>query len=180
MYIYTNFVIICQNILHILIFHSIIISISTKETILDNFDINKLTNGKSKNIKIGELSPEIIGILNLDIKPQDIYVWSPRILEHCEKHKNEYSSPTAYNNAIKSIPLIISNPDFIGRHSNGNLSYIKRLEDISLVGIQVIKGNEKGNLLFRTIYPITEDKLEHNLRINKYISLNNQHKKESS
>lgn len=134
---------------------------------MKKLDINKISKGKSKNIKIGELSQEVIDILNLDLNPQNINIWSTRIEEHCEKHKDEYSSPSAYNQAITSIPLIIEEPDYIGLHKNGNIQYIKKLDDISLVGIQIIKGN--GNLLFRTIFPITEDKLNYSIKNGKYI-----------
>lgn len=134
---------------------------------MKKLDINKISKGKSKNIKIGELSQEVINLLDLDLKPQNINIWSTRIEEHCEKHKDEYSSPSAYNQAITSIPLIIENPDYIGLHKNGNIQYIKKLNDISLVGIQIIKGN--GNLLFRTIFPITEDKLNYSIKNGKYI-----------
>ena len=137
---------------------------------MQDFDIYKIGKGKSTNIKIGELIEKVINILDLDLSPQNINIWSARIEEHCEKHKNEYMSPSNYNQAIKSIPLIIKEPDYIGLHSNGNILYIKRLNEISLVGIKIIKGN--NGLLFRTIFPITEDKLEHNIRIGKYIPFN--------
>lgn len=136
---------------------------------MDELDICKLSTGKSRNIKIGELTQDVIDMLDLNLKPQNISIWSPRIREHCEKHKNEYSSPNAYNQAIKSIPDIIQNPDYIGLHTNGNIQYIKRLDDISLVGIKIIKGDK--NLLFRTIFPITEDKLKyyiHKQKVYKY------------
>lgn len=125
-------------------------------------EINKIMK-KNENIKIGELSEEVIKLLSLNCKPQNIYLWGARIEEHCEKHKSEYSSPTAYNEAIKNIPQIISNPDYVAINSkNGNVQYIKRLTDISLVGIKITRGN-KG-LLFRTIFPITESKLNFNIK----------------
>lgn len=130
-------------------------------------DLQKLNRGKSKNIKIGELSKEVIEILNLDLKPQNINIWSNRIDEHCKKHKSEYASATNYYQAIESIPLIIHSPDYVGVHPNGNIQYIKRLNEISLIGIKITKGN--NGLLFRTIFPITEDKLEHNIRTGKFI-----------
>lgn len=137
---------------------------------MGELDINKLAKGRSRNIKIGELSEEVIKALGLDLKPQNITIWSTRIQEHCEKHKADYESSTNYNQAVKSIPLIIQNPDYVSIHKpSGNIQYIKRLNEISLVGIKVIKGN--NGLLFRTIFPITEDKLEHNIRTGKYISL---------
>lgn len=131
---------------------------------MKDLDLLSLGNGASKNYKIGELSTAVINTLGLDLKPQNIYVWTPRIQEHCEKHKSEYSSPEAYYRAINSIPEIIRNPDFVGQHSNGNIQYIKKLDDISLVGVKLVRQN---GLLFRTIYPITEDKLEHYLRAQK-------------
>lgn len=130
-------------------------------------DINKLNRSKSKNIKIGELSQEVIDLLNLDLKPQNINIWSTRIQEHCEKHKEEYSTPSAYNQAVSFIPTIIENPDYVGLHKNGNIQYVKKLDDISLVGIQILKGS--GHLLFRTIYPISEVKLNNFLKSGKLI-----------
>lgn len=137
---------------------------------MKKIDINTLNKGKSKNIKIGELSKDVIELLNLNLKPQNINIWSTRIEEHCEKHKKEYSSPASYNQAINSIPLILSQPDYVGLHKNGNIQYVKKLDDISLIGIQIIKGS--GDLLFRTIFPISEIKLEHALKSGKLIPFN--------
>lgn len=137
---------------------------------MQKLDIYELSKGKSKNIKIGELSQEIIDILQLDLKPQNINTWSTRIAEHCEKHRYEYDNPSNFNQAVSCIPLIIKEPDYVGIHSNGNIQYIKRLNEISLVGIKIVKGN--GGLLFRTIFPITEDKLNYNIKIGKFIPLN--------
>lgn len=134
---------------------------------MKELNIIKLSKGKSKNVKIGELTKEVIDILNLDLKPQNITIWSTRIEEHCTKHKHEYSSPNAYNQAIKSIPIILENPDYIGIHKNGNIQYVKKLDDISLVGIKILKNN--GNLLFRTIFPISETKLNNSLKSGKLI-----------
>jgi hypothetical protein len=135
----------------------------------EKLDINKLCKGKSKNIKIGELTQEVIDALNLNLKPQNINVWSTRIPEHCEKHKQDYSTPNSYNQAIQNIPLILKEPDYVGIHKNGNIQYIKRLDDISLVGIQILKGS--GNLLFRTIFPISEAKLKNFIKSGKFVSL---------
>lgn len=133
-------------------------------------DINKLTNGNiNNNIKIGELNIDVIKLLSLDLNPQNIYLWPSRLEEHCSKHKDEYSSPQSYYKAIESIPEILDFPDYVGLHSNGNILYIKKIDDISLVGLKVLK--KSGGLLFRTIYPITEDKLKSNIRSGKYIKL---------
>ncbi len=137
---------------------------------MDELNIRKLSKGKSKNIKIGELSQNVIDLLQLNLKPQNINLWSARIEEHCEKHKEEYTSPNSYNQAVKSIPLIISEPDYVGLHNNGNIQYIKRLDDISLVGIQIVNGG--GGLLFRTIFPISEVKLENSIKSGNFIPYN--------
>ena len=54
---------------------------------MQELDIYKISKGKSKNIKIGELSKEVIDILQLNLNPQNINIWSTRLEEHCEKHK---------------------------------------------------------------------------------------------
>lgn len=137
---------------------------------MKEFNILEMSQNKSKNIKIGKLTQNVINTLHLDLKPQNINIWSTRIQEHCSKHKNDYSNVEAYEQAIKSIPLIISNPDYVGIHKNGNIQYIKKLNDISLVGIQIINGN--GGLLFRTIFPITEAKLNNSIKSGKFIKIN--------
>ena len=137
---------------------------------MKELNIHKLSKGKSKNIKIGELSKDVIDILELDLNPQNINIWSTRIQEHCEKHKDDYSSPSAYNQAVKSIPLILKEPDYVGLHKNGNIQYVKSLDDISLVGIQILKGS--GHLLFRTIFPISETKLNNSIKSGKLIPFN--------
>ena len=137
---------------------------------MEELDINEINSPKSKNIKIGELSKEVIETLNLDLSPQNINIWSTRLQEHCEKHKAEYSTTNSYYQAISSIPEIIKNPDYIGIHKNGNIQYVKRLDDISLVGIQIIHGG--GNLLFRTIYPISETKLQNSIKSGKLLPFN--------
>lgn len=134
---------------------------------MEELNIDKLNKSKSKNIKIGELSKEVINLLRLDLNPQNINIWSTRIQEHCEKHKNEYSSTSSYNQAIKSIPIILKEPDYIGLHKNGNIQYVKRLDDISLIGVQILKGS--NNLLFRTIFPISEIKLNNCIKSGKLI-----------
>lgn len=137
---------------------------------MEKLDLKQINENKSKNIKIGELTQAVIDTLKLDLKPQSISLWASRLEEHCEKHKDEYSSLDAYYNAIQFIPEIITNPDYVGLHSkNGNLQYIKKLDDISLVGIKIIKG--KNNLLFRTIFPITQDKLNYYIHSGKVIPL---------
>ena len=86
------------------------------------------------------------------------------------EEETKYFTVTQYNQAIKNIPMIIKEPDYVGLHKNGNLQYVKKLNDISLVGIQILYGNH--NLLFRTIFPISEEKLQNSIRSGKFIPLN--------
>ena len=139
---------------------------------MQELNLSKINKSNSKNIKIGELNSKVIEILGLDLKPQNINIWPTRLQEHCEKHKNEYSSPNAYNQAIRLIPEILKNPDYIGLHKNGNIQYVKKLDDISLIGIQILKGS--GHLLFRTIFPISEVKLKNSIKSGKLIPFKNE------
>lgn len=41
---------------------------------MKELNINQLCKTYSKNIKIGELSQEVIDLLNLDLNPQNIYM----------------------------------------------------------------------------------------------------------
>lgn len=136
---------------------------------MNKLDISELNNNKSKNKKIGELSQKVIDTLNLNMKPQNIYLWGNRIDEHCQKHKDEYSSPEAYYEAVQSIPEIIEKPDYVGIHKNGNIQYVKQYNDISLVDIRIIKSD--NSLLFRTIYPISEAKLNNNIKQGKLFKM---------
>ena len=133
---------------------------------MDKLDFTKLNNNnKSKNIKIGELSQEIINTLHLNLKPQNIYLWENRVMEHCKKHEAEYSSPQAFVEAVERIPETITDPDYVGIHKNGNIQFVKRYSDISLVGVKIIKSD--NSLLFRTIYPISESKLKNSIKNGK-------------
>lgn len=134
---------------------------------VEKFDNLEKLKKYNQNIKIGELTQKTIEILELDYKPQNIYLWGPRIEEHCEKHKKEYLSEKNFYEAVQNIPEIIKNPDYVGIHTkNGNVQFIKELSEISLVGVKVMHGN-KG-LIFRTIFPLTRDKVEHNIRMGAY------------
>ena len=136
---------------------------------MDKLDISKLNNNKSKNTKIGELSQEIIDILHLDLKPQNIYLWESRVLDHCKKHESEYSTYQDFIDAIESIPEIIRKPDYVGIHKNGNIQFIKKYNDISLVGVKIIKSD--NSLLFRTLYPITESKIKNGIKKGKLFKM---------
>ena len=119
----------------------------------DKLDLENLQKNK-KSVKIGELSQEVIDILNLDMKPRNIYMWPDRLM-HCEKHKDDFASEAEYYKSMESIPSIIKNPDFVGIHPNNKgIFYIKKIDSNCLVGITM------DSLLFRSMYPIKESKLD--------------------
>lgn len=119
----------------------------------------------SKSIKIGELTLNVIDILNLDVKPRNIYMWSDR-LNHCDKHKNDFSSEKEYIKSLENIPSIIKEPDYVGVHSNNKgIFYIKKIDSNCLVGITM------DSLLFRSMYPIKESKLNNYIKQGKVFPL---------
>lgn len=131
---------------------------------MDELNIDCLKD--KKKIKIGELTPEVIEILNLNDKPRNITMWADR-LEHCEKHKKDFSSEEDYYNTIKSIPSIVQNPDYVGLHPDGkSIQYVKKITENCIVGITT------NSLSFRTLYPIKESKLEYYLEANRIKPLN--------
>ena len=127
-------------------------------------NLNELQNA-TKSIKIGELTTDVINVLGLNSKPRNIYMWPDRLI-HCEKHKADFSSEQEYYESMENIPEIIKNPDYVGLHSNNKgFFYIKRLNNNCLVGITM------DSLLFRSMYPITEGKLNSYIQKGKVFPL---------
>lgn len=124
-----------------------------EENMLDlNFD----NNGKNK-VKIGELTQDIIDLLGIQRKPCNIVMWAER-LKHTEKHKINFKTEEEYNEAIKNIPNIIKEPDYVGLHPTDNsIQYIKQISKLMLVGIRM---KPEGEISYRTAYPITESQLK--------------------
>lgn len=119
----------------------------------------------TKSIKIGELTQDVIDILNLNANPRNIYMWSDR-LNHCEKHRYDFPSEEEYLRSLENIPSIIQNPDYVGLHSNNKgIFYIKKLDSNCLVG------NTMDSLLFRSMYPIKEGKLQNYIKQGKVFPL---------
>lgn len=123
-------------------------------------DLNSYKNGKNK-IKIGELTQEVIDLLNIGRKPCNIVMWQER-LKYTEKHKFNFKIEEEYQEAIKNIPNIIKNPDYVGLHPNDNsIQYIKQVNRLMLVGIRI---RQEGEISYRTAYPITESQLKDYIR----------------
>lgn len=128
-------------------------------------------NGKTK-IKIGELTQEVIDLLNIDRKPCNIVMWAER-LKYTEKHKVNFNTEEEYKEAIRNIPNIIKNPDYVGLHPTDNsIQYIKEINKIMLVGIRI---KPEGEISYRTAYPITESQLKDYIRKRRVVKLCNQH-----
>lgn len=126
-------------------------------------DINKMQDNK-QILKIGELTPNIINILELSQKPRNIKFGYDRI-SHCQKHLNDFKNIESYNKSMEQIPNIISHPDYISFNtSNSSIEYIKRIDELTLVAIRL---KSKGDLFLRSIYPISESKLQNGIRLNR-------------
>lgn len=131
---------------------------------MNRLDIKRMKNCK-QILKIGELTEEIINILNINEKPRNIKFAYDRI-QHCEKHKKEFKDNQSYEKSMEKIPLIINEPDYVGYNTkNNSIEYIKRLDDLTLVAIRI---KTKGDLFLRSIYPISEVKLKNKIISKEY------------
>ena len=130
---------------------------------MEKLDINKLQN-KRQILKIGELTQEIIDLLQINEKPRNIKIAYDRI-SHCNNHKRDFKSEQSYNKSMKLLPYIIKNPDYVGYNSNNNgIEYIKRIDDLTLVAVRL---KTKGDLFLRSVYPISEAKLQNGINQNR-------------
>lgn len=119
-------------------------------------------NTDTKCISVGEFDIEKISFIKekcpeaLDnIKKYTILLWKERI-EHIEKHSYDVSGLSA-EEMINLIPDILKNPDYIGCKPNENdFQFIKKFRNNILVAV---RANKKNNLIFRTMYTITESQL---------------------
>lgn len=123
---------------------------------MEKLDINYLNKEKTF-VKIGKLDKSIIDTLQLNCNSQDIVLWYDRF-EYIQKHKSDFKSEEDFQKHIESIPDIVQNYDYIGKHpSDGSIQFIKRIDEIMLVGIRI---KSKGKLCLRSAYPITQQHLD--------------------
>jgi len=119
-------------------------------------DIEQLESGFF-NVKIGELQEHIIKSLNLNREKCDIVMWEDRF-KYIHKHICDFNTEEDFKACISCIPEIISNPDYIAKHPTKNsLEFIKQLDELMIV---VVRIKAKGNLAFRTAYPLTKEQLQ--------------------
>jgi predicted RNA methylase len=119
-------------------------------------DIIQLESGFI-NIKIGELTKNTINLLKLNREKCDIIMWEDRF-KYIEKHIEDFNTKEDFDLCMSYIPEIIANPDYIAKHpSKNSLEYIKQVNELMIV---VVRIKDKGNLAFRTAYPLSKEQLE--------------------
>lgn len=131
-----------------------------------------VSNTQDKVYKVGYLSDDIIEFLGLKIDEKAIFFNSSRF-RHIKKHISDFKNYDDYKNNVQYLPDIIQSPDYIGVHPNGeSIEFIKRVNKIMLVAVRIKK---QGALWVRSVFPITEDKLNLYLssgttkKFNKYV-----------
>ncbi|QQP15001.1 hypothetical protein FJQ98_16790 [Lysinibacillus agricola] len=125
---------------------------------LDLFDLDNLDK---EVYTIGRITDEIIDLLGITINQKDIIIWRDRFA-YIDKHKNEFDNEKQYIEHVKAIPDVIRNPEYVGVHPSGkSIEFIKKIDKNLMIAVRI---NTKGNLVFRTSYPIKDSKL------NNYIS----------
>lgn len=130
---------------------------------MDRLNIKRMEIDK-QILKIGELSQDIIDLLNLQENPRNIKFAFDRI-PHCEKHKTDFKDEFSYYKSMELIPQIISNPEYVGYNKKNNgIEYIKRLDDLTLVAVRL---KSSGDLFLRSIYPISDVKLNNGIASNQ-------------
>jgi hypothetical protein len=123
-------------------------------------DLKSLKSG-FLNIKVGRLSKKIIDILNLNREECDIILWEDRF-KYIEKHKVHFDDEADYMKHIACIPEVIESPDYVGKHpADNSIEYIKRIDKLMIVAIRI---KDKGNLAFRTAFPLSENQLQDYIR----------------
>jgi len=122
-------------------------------------------NSEDKNI-VGFLELHIIKLLNLDLEPGEIKLYSGGI-KHIKKRRLD-----CYNNYKDKIPEIIKTPDYVGSHPKyrNSVDFIKRIDDNILV---VIGQNYAKNLCVITMYDITDSKITSMLKCGRIKKIEN-------
>ena len=127
---------------------------------MDNIDMNNINK---RAYEVGILKKDIIDMFNLGLNEKTIYFSDDKIA-YTSKHKHKFDSEDQYKTCIESTPDIISNPDYIALHPNGeSIEYIKQIDKLILVAVRI---KRNGNLWVKSVYPITQAKLD------KYINSN--------
>ncbi len=119
----------------------------------EKFDINNI----NKNVyNIGKLTSDIIEILDIELNEADILISDDKI-KYTEKHISDYENYQQYKEMTEKAPEIIAKPDYVGVHPKGqSIEFIKKLDKNILVAVRI---SNKNNMWVKSIYPITDSKL---------------------
>lgn len=118
---------------------------------IDNFDIDNLFKN---TYHVGFITQEVITLLGFTRLETSILFGKDKI-KYTEKHKHKFVDAASYKKHIEAVPQIISDFDYVALHpSNNSIEYIKKLDEIMVVAV---RGKEV--LWVKTVFPISEDKL---------------------
>lgn len=127
---------------------------------MTNQNVAKLNFEKLEKgpLVVGTAKKEVLAELGLPSdKELDIVLWKDR-LSYIEKHKKDFSSEEEYFAHLESIPDIINDPDYIGKHpKGGSIEYVKRLDKVVIVAVRI---KNTGPLAIRTLYPLKESQVK--------------------
>lgn len=127
--------------------------------LFEQLDIKCTSVGKIDSEKVAFLQKHCPDLFN-QIKGRTIIMWKDRI-EHLKKHGYE-TVGMPVEKMCSLIPEIIEKPDYLGiKKKDLTIQFIKRYLDNMIV---VVRMDNKGRLLFRSMYTITESQLSDYLR----------------
>lgn len=109
--------------------------------------------------KVGEISAEVVNILDLDIQPNTPILLGETNLQHMrygEHHKD-------YEMYGDKLSLILDNPDYVRFvDDNETIEYIKVFGRHVKVAVRV---SRSGNLFVRSLYVVLKSRTEHYIKI---------------
>lgn len=127
--------------------------------IFTDYNIQCTSIGKLDSAKVTFLQEKFPDLFK-NITGRTIVLWKDRI-EHLKKHCYD-TSGLSVEQMCALIPEIIQNPDYLGvRKKDLSIQFIKKYNDNILIAVRM---DNKGKLLFRTMYTITESQLSDYIR----------------
>ncbi|MDH6374917.1 hypothetical protein M2444_006781 [Paenibacillus sp. PastF-3] len=101
--------------------------------------------------KIGQIDPEIIALLGLNLSPGQPILVGPQNLEHMKgEHPEDYLQFGAH------LSQIVNNPDYVSLHpENGSIQFIKEFPDRVMVAV---RATNRGTLIARTLFTMSPEK----------------------
>lgn len=122
----------------------------------EHYNINNLDK---LEYTVGRINQDIIHLLGLQICECDIKLTAKRI-RHTKKHECEFDSFSEYKTCIESAPKIIESPEYVGLHPDRNsVRYVSSIGSVRIIILVAVGLDGVDEQWIKTIYPITEDKL---------------------